>query len=104
MMLLRPNSERVIARFLYHQLRSPQVLEDQLAPCYIGTASPRVNIGDLRRFRLLVPDLPEQRRMVAHLDAIQAKADALRALQAETAAELDALLPAVLAKAFMGEL
>jgi type I restriction enzyme S subunit len=47
---------------------------------------------------------PEQRRIVAHLNALQAKADALRALQAETAVELDALLPAVLAKAFAGEL
>ena len=46
----------------------------------------------------------EQRRIVAHLDALQAKADALRALQTETAAELDALLPVVLAKAFAGEL
>lgn len=104
MMLLRPNPERIEPRFLYHQLRSPQVLEAQLAPCYIGTASPRVNIGELRRFRLVVPPLPEQRRIVAHLDALQAKADTLRALQSETAAELDALLPAVLAKAFAGEL
>ena len=36
------------------------------------------------------------------LDALRTKADALPALQAETAAKLDALLPAVLAKAFAG--
>ncbi len=48
--------------------------------------------------------LPEQRRIVAHLDALQAKVDALRALQSESSAELDALLPSVLAKAFAGEL
>jgi hypothetical protein len=33
-----------------------------------------------------------------------AKLDALKRLQAETAAELDALLPAILDKAFKGEL
>lgn len=33
-----------------------------------------------------------------------AEADALKRLQAETAAELDALLPAILDRAFKGEL
>ena len=48
--------------------------------------------------------LNEQRRIVAELDALQAEVDALKRLQAETAAELDALLPAVLDKAFKGKL
>jgi hypothetical protein len=36
-----------------------------------------------------------QRQNVAELDALQAEVDALKRLQAETAAELDALLPAI---------
>ncbi len=48
--------------------------------------------------------LAEQRRIVAELDALQAELDALKRLQAETAAELDALLPAILDRAFKGEL
>ncbi len=48
--------------------------------------------------------LPEQSRIVAYLDALQARVDALRHLQAETGAELDALMPAVLDKAFKGEM
>ena len=40
----------------------------------------------------------------AELDTWHAEADALKRLQAETAAELDALLPAILDKAFKGEL
>ncbi len=44
-----------------------------------------------------LPPLFEQRRIVAELDT-------LKRLQAETAAELDALLPAILDKAFKGEL
>lgn len=35
--------------------------------------------------------------------ALQAKVDAVKALQVETAAELDAMLPAILDKAFKGE-
>jgi type I restriction enzyme S subunit len=48
--------------------------------------------------------LPEQRYIVVYLDELQAKVDALRRLQAETGAEMDALMPAVLDRAFKGEL
>ena len=60
--------------------------------------------GNLQRLKVPVPPLPEQRRIVAELDALQAEVDALKRLQAETAAELDALLPAILDRAFKGEL
>lgn len=103
-MLLRPDTEKVLPRFLLYQLLSPVIYEDQILPLSTGSASPHLNIGALRKFPFRLPPLPDQRRIVAHLDALQAKANALRALQADTAAELNALLPAVLAKAFAGEL
>ena len=46
----------------------------------------------------------QERCIVAYLDDLQAKVDALKRLQAETQAELDTLLPSVLDKAFQGEL
>lgn len=46
----------------------------------------------------------EQRRIVAELDALQAQVDGLKKLQSETEAELAALLPSILDKAFKGEL
>ncbi len=45
-----------------------------------------------------------QRPMVAEPDGVQAAVDALKSRQSETAAELDALLRAILEKAFKGEL
>jgi len=48
--------------------------------------------------------LPEKHRSVAYLDKLQAKVEALKRLQAETATEQDALLPSILDKAFKGEL
>jgi type I restriction enzyme, S subunit len=51
-----------------------------------------------------VPPINDQRRIVAELDELQAEVDRLKALQAETAAEIDALLPAILDRAFKGEL
>jgi type I restriction enzyme S subunit len=68
------------------------------------TTQPNINLGNLQRLKVHVPPLPEQRRIVAELDALQAEVDALKRLQAETAGELDALLPAILDRAFKGEL
>jgi len=67
-------------------------------------AQPVVSQKKINPMRIPVPPLPEQRRIVAELDALQAEVNALKRLQAETAAELDALLPAILDKAFKGEL
>src|SRR5262245_61633682 len=59
--------------------------------------------GDVRDLKIPTPPLAEQHRIVAELDA-------LKRLQAETAgrqalhAPLDALLPALLDRAFKGEL
>ena len=39
---------------------------------------------------------------MAELDGLRAQVDALKKLQGETAAELDALLPSILDKAFKG--
>jgi type I restriction enzyme S subunit len=46
----------------------------------------------------------EQHRIVVYLDDLQAQVDEFTALQDATQAELDALLPSVLDKAFKGEL
>jgi type I restriction enzyme S subunit len=52
----------------------------------------------------LPASMDEQNKLVKDLDALQEEVDALKALQTQTAAELDALLPSILDKAFKGEL
>jgi type I restriction enzyme S subunit len=69
-----------------------------------GQGKPGLNLTNIRALSLPIPPLPEQRRLVAELDAWQAEVDSLKRLQAETAADLEALLPAVLDRAFKGEL
>jgi len=103
-MMLRPKKDSVLPEFFLHQLLSPTIQEDQIASLSKGSASPHLNIGALKEFRFQIPSLPEQRRIVAYLDALQTNIDALKKLQAETAAELAALLPSILDKAFKGEL
>ncbi len=68
------------------------------------TRMPKLNQKQLLEFYLSYPPFPEQRRIVEYLDGLQARVEAVKRLQAETAAELAALLPAVLARAFRGEL
>jgi len=85
------------------------VLQSQAAQKFFHTstrtlAQPTLNVGQLEQTRIPVPSLPEQRRIVAELDALQTEVDALKRLQAETAAELAALLSAILDRAFRGEL
>jgi type I restriction enzyme, S subunit len=53
---------------------------------------------------IALPSHSEQQLIVAYLDDLQAKVDSLKQLQTETAAELDALLPSVLDRAFKGKL
>lgn len=57
-----------------------------------------------RNHKTLLFPFDEQRRIVAYLDGLQAKVNALRGLQSQSQEELDALLPSVLDKAFKGEL
>ena len=48
--------------------------------------------------------LDKQRRIVAYLDGLQAKVNALRELQSRSGEELSALVQSVLDRAFKGEL
>ena len=102
-MLFRPSS-RLLPRFLMFQLMSQPVLEAQILKAKTGTTSHHVNIRALRSVLLSVPDLPEQRRVLNGLDTLQPAIQSLKQLQADSAAEFDALLPAVLDRAFRGEL
>lgn len=69
-----------------------------------GQGQPNLNTEMTKQMDIPVPPLSEQLRIVAELDALQAEVDRLKKLQVETAADLDALLPALLDRAFKGEL
>lgn len=66
----------------------------------LGDRRQRVKPERLLAHRLMLPPMSWQRQ-IAHMAA---KLDNIKSLQAKTAAELDALLPSILDKAFKGEL
>jgi type I restriction enzyme, S subunit len=66
----------------------------------VGARRERTRPEQFLDIELPMPDVEQQRQG----EALFAEVDALKRLQGETAAELDALIPAILDKAFKGEL
>ena len=104
-LVVRVEKDKVLPTLITYYLRSPcgqEAIEDSKG----AKTTQQTELGTTKLGEIIIPlpPLPEQRRIVAYLDELQAKVDALRRLQAETGAELDALLPAVLDRAFKGEL
>jgi type I restriction enzyme S subunit len=58
----------------------------------------------LLNFKIPVPPIPEQHRIVAYLENFQVKVDEMKRLRQQAMKELDAMLPSILDKAFKGEL
>jgi len=106
---LGPNVAKLTPRsqishlYLVKVLQSP-ILYHQIEEITKSTAQPSLSMKTIRTLELPVPASNEQHRIVTYLDALQSKIDALKRHQAETAAELDALMPSILDRAFRGEL
>jgi type I restriction enzyme, S subunit len=89
-----------LQRCLWHMRISGQLFD--LARTTAGQYN--VSLGRIRTGRIPLPPLEEQNSIVKHLDSLLAKVDDLKALQAKTAAALDAMFPSILDMAFKGEL
>ena len=66
MMLLR-TSEKMINKYLMHYLNSPR-LTNYVTSITGGSASPHVNVGDIKKFIVPVPTLETQREIVNYID------------------------------------
>jgi len=94
----------ILPEFLYWYFQSSLYWEGVFMGIEDGNR-PNMNGTKLANLEIPFPaDLAEQRRIVEYLNGLQAKSDDLKRLQAETEAELAAFTPALLAKAFRGEL
>jgi type I restriction enzyme S subunit len=90
-------------RFVLWGLRGPHGQKQLLGSKY-GQGKPGLNLGQVRGLSLPCPPIDVQVKISGELDALQSKVDSVKALHCETAAELDAMLPAILDRAFKGEL
>lgn len=106
MMRLKLKSERVESKFVWYWLQSRPAREfiKQKAK---GTSPTMKKITQGVVAAIPFPSslsIGHQRQIVADLDAAQVKMDTLKRLQADTASELDAMLPSILSSAFSGKL
>jgi type I restriction enzyme S subunit len=69
---------------------------------FIGQSA--FKLDKLKAVKVPVPPLPEQRRIVARIEALTVRAEHAKSLLAEAQSELASFTPALLAKAFRGEL
>jgi type I restriction enzyme S subunit len=101
LMAVRPKTEYLLQEFLYFFLKHNFQYFQSIAT---ATTVPGIRKTDVEELQVPVPSLSEQRSIVQYLDNLQSKVEAVKKLQAETQAELDALMPSILDKAFKGEL
>jgi len=104
MLRLRLDQHSLEPWFLLYYLHSPIARS-----IYLGAQDTTSGLRNLRVQEFMaqpipLPPLEEQRRIVAHLQAVQEKIKALKEAQAATEAELKRLEQAILEKAFRGEL
>jgi type I restriction enzyme S subunit len=95
------NQKRVLPEVLDTYFRTPSVWPE-IAGESTGTniRRRRLNPQDFLDYEMPLPSMETQMT----LRKVRAEVDALKRLQTETAAELDSLLPAILDRAFKGEL
>lgn len=89
--------------YIKHFLLGP-AHDDYVAPLMKGIGMPRLGVGDLEAMPFPVAPSQEQKRIVARLDALQARSRAAREALAEVPALLDTFRQSVLAAAFRGDL
>lgn len=101
--LLKPDRSQLIPKFLWHILRSRSLYRAAWERT-TGSAQPTVPLRSIRSLQVPKPPLDEQKKIVVQLNKLQSKADEIKRLREDALKEFDALLPAILDKAFKGEL
>ena len=103
-MRLRPKLEKMLPDFLVFALNTKSIRRqiEKLGKTTAGNIG--ISGSNVKSFIITVPPLSEQNLIVAKLDQLQTNMDHIKAIQTQTTAELDALLPSILDQAFKGEL
>ena len=100
---IRPNTSYVAGAYLAAYLAS-ETAQSWMRQRYFGMDMPRINVEDARAGPVALPPLQEQLEIARRLDALLRISDAVDQSLASAQAQVEALTPSVLAKAFRGEL
>lgn len=102
MMLFRTN-ERMNGRFLMHYLNSPRVTS-YVTTITGGSASPHINVGDIKNFKVPVPSIKQQEYMLEQLEAKLSVCDNIDKTVDTALQQAEAMRQSILKKAFEGKL
>lgn len=102
MMLLR-TGERLNNKYLMYFLNSPAVT-NFVASITGGSASPHINIGDIKAFMIPCPDIATQERIVLEIDSRFSVCESIEQTIDTTLQQAEAMRQSVLKQAFEGEL
>jgi type I restriction enzyme S subunit len=100
---IRVDSSRCHPRFLALKLASRSTFS-ALDEVIHGATRPRINLGQLRAIAFHLPSIDEQTEIVQRVDSLFSVATAIESRLTAARAKVDRLTPALLAKAFTGEL
>ena len=100
---LRPDASKCIPTYLSYRLAS-RATYVELKELVHGATRPRINLKQLRQYVVELPELEEQTEIVRRVEILFAFADRLEARLATARRQVGQLTPALLAKAFRGEL
>jgi len=96
--------ENLLPTFLRIVLCSPGGRSNLVRRAKHAVNQASINQGDVRDVEIYLPSVEEQREITRRVDALFALADSLAARHATASTALARLTPALLAKAFRGEL
>lgn len=99
--LLKPKHELINSRYFEYMLNTPNAY-DQAQKRTRGVANRNLVLRDIKKIQIPLPPLPEQRRIVAQLDALFERIDKAIALLEENIEQTRALMDSVLGEVFEG--
>jgi type I restriction enzyme S subunit len=100
MMLLRPG-EKLNNRYLMHFLNSP-ALTTFVASITGGSASPHVNVREIKAFMIPCPDIEIQKRIVLEIDSKLSVCDSIEQTVDAALQQAEAMRQSILNRAFEG--
>jgi type I restriction enzyme S subunit len=101
--ICRVDNRRLDPRYALHGLLSPYGQEQLLAQRY-GQGKPGLNLTNIRNLRLPIPPIPVQNLVVELLQDFEEGIRRIQRQQVESREQINAMLPAILERAFEGQL
>ena len=102
MMLFRTN-ENMLGKYLMYYLNSPKITTF-VASKTGGSASPHINVGDIKKFIIPIPDIQTQIKIINYIENYFSIFDYIENIINMSLQQAESLRQSILKKAFKGEL